>query len=221
MDASREFGWFNRNCAINPFLVEGKKTCGLEIGEQLADDPPDWVAVSIGDGCTIAGIWKGLKEMHHFGVLRRLPRLLGVQAAGASPIDRAFHRGGEQVEPEIATTMADSIAVGQPRNAVKALRAVRESHGTIVTVDDDAILEAMRLLASKSGVFGEPAGVAAFAGIRAGVASAAIAPTDRVLHVLTGNGLKDVRAAFRATGEARRIPVSLDAVREVVNEPVR
>jgi len=221
MDASREFGWFNRNCAINPFLVEGKKTCGLEIGEQLADDPPDWVAVSIGDGCTIAGIWKGLKEMQRFGVLRRLPRLLGVQAAGASPIDRAFHRGGEQIEPEIATTMADSIAVGQPRNAVKALRAVRESHGTIVTVEDDAILEAMRLLAAKSGVFGEPAGVAAFAGIRAAVASATIAPTDRVLHVLTGNGLKDVRAAFRATGEARRIPVSLDAVREVVNEPAR
>src|SRR6185436_12455663 len=94
MEAASEFGWFNRNCAINPYLVEGKKTAGLEIGEQLGADPPDWVAVSVGDGCTIAGIWKGLKEMHRFGVLSRLPRLLGVQASGASPITRAFASGG-------------------------------------------------------------------------------------------------------------------------------
>ena len=221
MEAAREFGWFNRNCAINPYLVEGKKTCGLEIGEQLGEDPPDWVAVSVGDGCSIAGIWKGLKEMHRFGVLRRLPRLLGVQAAGANPIGRAFLDGREEIEPEVASTMADSIAVGQPRNAVKALRAVRESNGAMVTVEDEAILEAMRMLASASGVFGEPAGVAALAGIRSAVETGTVAPSESVLHVVTGNGLKDVRAAFRATGEARRIPVSLGAVREAVAEVAR
>src|SRR5438067_2273082 len=83
-DAVAQFGWYNRNCAVNPYLVEGKKTCGLEIGEQLADRPADVVAVAVGDGCTIAGIWKGLKEMHELKVLPRLPRLLGVQAAGAA-----------------------------------------------------------------------------------------------------------------------------------------
>lgn len=216
MDASAEFGWFNRNCAINPYLVEGKKTCGLEIGEQLADDLPDWVAVSVGDGCTIAGIWKGLKEMHRFGVIERLPRLLGVQATGASPITRAFESGGESFQPEVANTLADSIAVGQPRNAVKALRAVRESGGEIVSVSDDEILSAMRVLASGSGVFGEPAGVAAFAGLRTAIAAGTVSRNDHVLQVVTGNGLKDARAAFTAVGEPRRVPVSLDAVRNLL-----
>lgn len=213
MDAAQEFGWFNRNCAVNPFLVEGKKTGGLEIGEQLGADPPDWVAVSVGDGCTVAGIWKGLREMHRFGVLARLPRLLGVQALGASPISRAFDAGTESFEAAAVDTLADSIAVGQPRNAVKALRAIRESQGSIITVDDDSILRAMSTLASGSGVFGEPAGVAAFAGIQQARNSGLIAGGDQVLHLVTGNGLKDARAAFRAVGEPRRIEVSLDAVR--------
>jgi threonine synthase len=213
MDAVQEFGWFNRNCAVNPFLVEGKKTGGLEIGEQLGADPPDWVAVSVGDGCTVAGIWKGLKEMHRFGVLSRLPRLLGVQAHGASPISRAFQAGTESFETVTAETLADSIAVGQPRNGVKALRAIRESDGAVLTVEDDSILRAMRTLASCSGVFGEPAGVAAFAGIEQARQVELIGASDRVLHVVTGNGLKDAKAAYRAVGEPRRIPVSLEAVR--------
>jgi len=221
MDASREFGWFNRNCAINPYLVEGKKTCGLEIGEQLGQDPPDWVAVSVGDGCTIAGIWKGMKEMHRFGLLSRLPRLLGVQATGSGPITRAFDAGTETFTPEVADTMADSIAVGQPRNAVKALRAVRESGGTMVNIEDGQILEAMKLLATDTGVFGEPAGVAAFAGIRAAIANGTIGPNERVLHVVTGNGLKDVKAAFKATGDPHRVGLSLDDVREVVASTTR
>ncbi len=221
MDAAREFGWYNRNCAINPYLVEGKKTAGLEIGEQLGDDPPGWIAISVGDGCTIAGVWKGLKEMHRFGVLSRLPRLLGVQATGASPISRAFASGSEEFEPEVASTLADSIAVGQPRNAVKALRAVRESGGAMVSVEDDAILDAMKLLASETGVFGEPAGVAAFAGVRAAAESGLIEPSASVLHIVTGNGLKDARAAFRAVGEPRRIAPSLDAVREAVSSQAR
>jgi threonine synthase len=216
MDAAREFGWFNRNCAVNPYLVEGKKTCGLEIGEQLAQDIPDWVAVSVGDGCTIAGIWKGLKEMHRFGVLPRLPRLLGVQAGGANPISRAFEAGSEQVEYQQAVTLADSIAVGEPRNAVKALRAVRESGGAMVDVGDDEILAAMRLLAGRAGVFGEPAGIAALAGIRAAVERGIIGSEERVLHVVTGNGLKDARAAFKAVAPPTKIPVSLEAVRQHV-----
>lgn len=216
MDASAEFGWFNRNCAINPYLVEGKKSCGLEIGEQLGQDPPEWLAVSVGDGCTVAGIWKGLKEMQRFGLIERLPRLLGVQAAGANPITEAFEAGSETITARPADTMADSIAVGEPRNSVKALRAVRESGGALISVSDDAILEAMRLMASSAGVFGEPAGVAAFAGVMAATQSGVIEPGADVLQVVTGNGLKDAGAAFRATGMPRRIPVSLDAVRDAL-----
>src|SRR6185503_15964335 len=164
--AVEALGFYNRNCAVNPFLVEGKKTCGLEIGEQTAARVPDVVAVSVGDGCTIAGIWKGLSEMRRFGVIDRLPRMLGVQAEGARPILDAFARGDERIVPGEARTIADSISVGHPRNAVKALRAVRASNGAFVAVPDEAILEMVPALARASGVFAEPTAAAALAGIR-------------------------------------------------------
>ncbi|MGZ6971926.1 MAG: threonine synthase, partial [Thermoanaerobaculia bacterium] len=121
------FGWYNRNCAINPYLVEGKKTCGLEIAEQMRGRMPDVVTVALGDGCTTAGIWKGLVEMKTHGVIDRLPRILAVQAEGAAPLAKTFARGDERIEPIEAQTIADSINVGAPRNGIKALRAVRAS----------------------------------------------------------------------------------------------
>lgn len=212
-DAAEEFRWLNRNCAFNPYLVEGKKTAGLELGEHLAKDMPDWLAVAVGDGCTIAGIWEGLREMRRFGVLGRLPRLLGVQAAGANPLWGAFHAGKERIEPKEATTLADSIAVGRPRNAVKALRAVREAAGSFVQVDDEEILEAQRLLAARTGVFAEPTGSAAIAGVRRAAKAGLVGSDERVLVVVTGNGLKDVRAVTRAFGRPEAIPCDLEAVR--------
>jgi threonine synthase len=198
-------GWYNRNAAVNPSLVEGKKTCGLEIGEQLGADPPDWVAVSVGDGCTIAGVWKGLQEMHALGMLARRPRLLGVQAAGASPLVDAFREGRDLV-PGDARTIADSICVGHPRNWRKALRAVRESGGAFVAVPDEAILDAMRAAGRRAGVFGEPAGVAGLAGLRQAVAEGIVGRRDTALAVVTGSGLKDVRTAVRAAGEPFELP---------------
>ncbi len=215
-DAAAAFGWYNRNCAINPYLVEGKKTCGLEIGEQLGSNMPDWIAASVGDGCTIAGIWKGLKEMKRFGIVDKLPRLLGVQAKGAQPIYEAFVAGDEKVRPRRADTLADSIAVGQPRNTAKALRAIRESGGTMVAVSDEEILAAMYELAQHTGIFGEPAGITGVAGVLRAVAEKTIKSSESVMHIVSGNGLKDVRAAMKATPEARRIKVSLDDVRAIV-----
>lgn len=211
--AVEALGFYNRNCAVNPFLVEGKKTCGLEIGEQTAGRVPDVVAVSVGDGCTIAGIGKGLAEMKRFGVIDRIPRLLGVQAEGARPIADAFARGDEKIVPGEARTLADSISVGHPRNAVKALRAVRASGGAFVTVPDEAILEMVPALARASGVFAEPTAAAALAGIRRARELGLIAATDDVLAVITGNGLKDIRGAMRAVTPPPRIAPTLDAVR--------
>jgi threonine synthase len=215
-DAAAAFGWYNRNCAINPYLIEGKKTAGLEAAEQLAGRIPDWVSVAVGDGCTIAGIWKGFVEMKRFGIIDKLPRLLGVQARGAAPIYDAFVAGDEQVRPRPAQTLADSIAVGQPRNQTKALRAIRESGGAMVSVEDGEILEAMYELARHGGIFGEPAGVTGVAGLLRAVAAGTVKASDSVLHIVSGNGLKDVRSAQRACPEARRIPVSLEAVRTLV-----
>jgi threonine synthase len=189
---------------VNPSLVEGKKTCGLEIAEQTHEDVPDWVAVSVGDGCTIAGIWKGLVEMKALGLLERLPRMLGVQAEGARPLFDAFHER-KDLSPGQAHTIADSICVGHPRNWRKALRAVRDSGGTFVAVSDDAIVDAMRETGKRAGLFGEPAGVASIAGLRQAVADGIIGRRAKALAVMTGSGLKDVKTAIRAVGE----PVSL------------
>jgi threonine synthase len=189
---------------VNPSLVEGKKTCGLEIAEQAADDVPDWVAVSVGDGCTIAGIGKGLLEMHALGFIGRRPRLLGVQAEGARPLVDAF-REGRDLRPGEAHTVADSICVGHPRNWRKALRAVRESDGAFVAVPDEAILDALREAGRQAGVFGEPAGVAGLAGIRRAVEDGTMSRRASVLTVVTGSGLKDVKTAIRVAGT----PVSL------------
>jgi len=202
--ACAAYGWYNRNAAVNPSLVEGKKTCGLEIAEQLGPEVPDWVAVSVGDGCTIAGTWKGLREMRALNFIERLPRMLGVQAEGARPLVDAFEQMRD-LRPGPARTLADSICVGHPRNWRKALRAVRESGGAFVAVSDEAILEAMREAGRLAGVFGEPAGVAGLAGLRKAVAEGIVPSRDRALAVVTGSGLKDVKSAMRAAGQ----PVTL------------
>jgi threonine synthase len=209
--ACDRYGWYNRNAAVNPSLVEGKKTCGLEIGEQTGAEVPEWVAVSVGDGCTIAAIWKGLRDMRALGFVPRLPRLLGVQAEGARPLVDAFQAGGDLV-PGPAETIADSICVGHPRNWRKALRAVLESGGVLLAVPDEAILEAMRECGRRAGVFGEPAGVAGLAGLRAAVGAGIVGRRQSALAVVTGSGLKDVRTAIRAGGSPVEMPPSLEAL---------
>jgi threonine synthase len=117
-----------------------------------------------------------------------------------------------------AETLADSIAVGQPRNQTKALRAIRQSQGAMVVVEDREILSAMYELAQHTGIFGEPAGVAAFAGLLRAISDRTIKPNETVLHIVSGNGLKDVRSALRACPEARRVRPSLDDVRAIIGE---
>ena len=127
MAAAAEFGWYNRNCAINSYLIEGKKTVSIELIDQLLlqydGAAPDWVVVTVGDGCTVGGIWKGLVEMHKLGFLSRLPKVLGVQAEGCKPFLTAW-RDNAALQPTEANTLADSIAVGHPRNFAKR----HESH---------------------------------------------------------------------------------------------
>jgi len=214
--ACEHFGWYNRNCAINPVLVEGKKTAGLEIAEQSDrhGGVPDWVAVSIGDGCTIAGIWKGLAQMHALGEIDRLPRLLGVQAADVAPIPYALEHDALPATGD-GTTLADSIDVQVPRNWRKAVRALRDSSGKVVCIPDEAIIDAIRL-AGKHGVFSEPAAAAALAGVVVARESNLIGNGERVLVMSTGSGLKDIRSAVRAGGEPHRIPPELSAVERTV-----
>lgn len=201
-------GWYNRNCAINPYLVEGKKTCGLELAEETATRPADWVAVSVGDGCTIAGIGRGLEQMRRLGFIERLPRLLGVQAAGVHPLQAAFESGelpGPDSPATGGTTMADSIDVPLPRNWRKAVLRVRESQGTLLHVSDDEIGAALCALGALAGVFAEPAAATAVAGVRRAVLDGIIGPRDEVVAVITGSGLKDIRNALRVAGRPRDV----------------
>jgi len=219
MQASAEFGWYNRNCAINPYLIEGKKTVSLELAEQFARMTPgafpDWVVVSVGDGCTVGGVWKGLREMHMLGLLPRLPRILGVQADGCKPFVTAWKNGGGLTRCD-ANTLADSIAVGHPRNFSKGMSAVTESRGAFVAVSDEDILQSIPMMARKAAVFGEPAGVAGVAGIKCAVELGIIALNETAAIIMTGNGLKDIQSAMRATGDTVAIRATMEDVRDAL-----
>jgi threonine synthase len=165
----------------------------------------------MGDGCTIAGCWKGLREFDELGYVEDTPKMLGVQSEGASAIHDVFH-GHDEID-EVADTVADSVAVGRPRNTLKACRALEESGGTAVTVTDDDILAAETLLGRKEGIYAEPAGAAPIAGIRRAREQGIINSDDSVVAVVTGIGLKDTAGAKRAVGDVTHIEPTLDDVR--------
>jgi threonine synthase len=198
------YGWYNRNAAINPYMVEGKKTVALEIAEQLEFEIPDWVVVSVGDGCTIAGVYKGFLELKRIGLTHSIPKLLGVQAEGCAPFYKAFITK-KPLEATEENTLADSIAVGLPRNPIKGMNAVVLSQGTFITVTDQEILEAMALLGRKEGIFGEPAGVTGVAGLKKACGEGTIEAHHKVVVIMTGNGLKDIEHGIEAVGEPIRL----------------
>ena len=208
-----KWGWYNRNAAINPYLSEGKKTVSLEIAEQLGWKMPDYLAISVGDGCTIAGVWKGLKDLYAIGFIDKLPRLISAQAEGCHPINRAIAEN-KPWEPMEENTIADSISVGVPRNADKALMAIRESNGIAVNVTDEEILAAQKLLGRTCGVFGEPAGVTGTAALKKACEQGLIPHDATVVSVVTGNGLKDVANAIKSAGEPINIKPDLDLMVE-------
>jgi threonine synthase len=216
MEAAAEFGWYNRNCAINPYLIEGKKTVSIELVDQLllqyGGVIPDWVVVSVGDGCTVGGVWKGLVEMHKLGFLPRLPKVLGVQAEGCKPFLTAWENNAP-LQPTEANTIADSIAVGHPRNFQKGMKAIVESGGAFISVTDEEILGSIKTLARKAAVFGEPAGVAGVAGVKKAVAMGLVAAQETVALLITGNGLKDIQSAIKAAGAPTYIEPKLAAVK--------
>ncbi len=207
--AARELGWYCRNTAQNPFTTEGKKTVSFEVAEQLGWRAPDRVFVSVGDGNILVGVHKGFRELVELGFIDRMPKLVGVQAQGSSPIARAFLAGSDRIEPCTTDTLADSIAAGNPADGARALAAVRETGGAFVVVSDEEILAAIATLGQGSQVFAEPAAAAAFAGLE----KCELGPGEEVVVLITGSGLKDVGAAMRAV---RSRPPSIDPTLEAL-----
>ena len=227
--AADEFGWYCRNTGYNPFTAEGKKTAALEIWEWWeqahqkwheqvgtdVDHAPLTVFVSVGDGNIISGIHKGFKDLYQLGWLPRIPRMIGVQAEGSAAISNAFHADTETITPVSAATLADSISVDLPRDGVRAVRAAKETEGTYVNVSDADILKAIAELGTV-GVFAEPAGATAYAGLVKAASSGLVGGEDPILVLNTGSGLKDVRAAMQAVQSAPIIEPTLEAVKKLL-----
>ncbi len=201
--AAKEFGWFNRNTGYNPYMSEGKKTVVYEVCEQLGWLAPDRIFVSVGDGCIIGGVHKGLKDLLALGWIEKMPKIMGVQAAGSAALYDAWRAGISALEmkPIDAHTIADSISAGLPADRIKALAAVRETDGAYIKVTDEEILAAIPVLARGSGVFAEPAGAAAYAGLVKAVELGLVHPDERIVVLATGNGLKDIASARKSVGE--------------------
>ena len=206
-EAIEKFGWYNRNAAVNPYCVEG----------QMNWEVPDWIVFSVGDGCTIAGAYKGYVDLYNAGFIDKLPRVAGIQAEGCAPLAHAWSEKRDWV-PEEENTIADSIAVGVPRNAVKAIRAVEASNGVWETVTDEEILDAMRFMGKHAGVFGEPAGSAGMAGLRKLVDKGVIKKNETVVCAVTGNGLKDVVNAIKAAGEPIKVEPTSEGLLEALKK---
>lgn len=222
LQAAEEYGWYNRNTGYNPYMSEGKKTASYEICEQLNWQVPDAIFVSVGDGCIIGGLHKGLKDLQAMGWIDRLPRLIGVQADGSNYMYQAWANDEDVLtKPPIeAHTVADSISAGLPRDRMKAMAAVKETGGAYVSVSDYEILDAIPAMARLSGVFGEPAGATAYAGLVKAVSEGVIDSDARVVVLNTGNGLKDIASAMTAVDQvgtaANYVEPDLEDVKRVM-----
>ncbi|MEE9294331.1 MAG: threonine synthase [Phycisphaerae bacterium] len=212
--ATKQFGWYNRNTGYNPFTREGKKSVSFEVCEQMGWEVPDLVVVPVGDGNIISGVWKGFEDFHRIGFIDRLPRLLAVQAEGSAAVVRALEGDGT-IKPVSGETVADSISVSMPRDGAAAVQAVRASGGFGITVSDEQILAAIPEVARGSGVFGEPAGVASYAGLKKASEQGRIDPAWTIVLLVTGSGLKDVASVMKVVGEPRLVSADPAGLSEI------
>jgi threonine synthase len=218
IEAANEFGWYCRNTGFNPFTAEGKKTGAFEIWEQIIlnmdeDEKPLCVFVSVGDGNIISGLHKGFKDLQKIGWLKKMPRIFGVQSEKSAAIANAFFAGDENIIPISATTIADSISVDLPRDGVRGVRAARETGGSYITVSDESIIKGIAQL-GKVGIFAEPAGSTAYAGLQKALETSLITEKDPVVVINTGNGLKDIKSAMQSVTPAPVIEPSMKALKK-------
>ena len=224
LKASDEFGWFNRSTGYNPFTREGKKTCAYEIWESLGGRVPDRIVVPTGDGNLLSGMWKGWCDLRDVGLVDRVPRIDCVQSDTSAAICLAARRirnMGETdpdwsnvvVDAVRAGTVADSIAVDQPRDGLAAVRGILQSGGETVMVPDEEILAAIPEMARTTGIFAEPAAAAPWAAVRQLVHDGKIDADELVVCIVSGSGLKDIANSQKTAGTPLTIDPSVNAIR--------
>jgi len=217
LQASEEYGWYNRNTGYNPYTREGKKTLAYEVCEQNGWQCPDWVFVPVGDGNIISGVWKGFRDLHGIGFIDRLPKLVACQAEGSDAVTRAFDSDGV-IKPVEGRTVADSIAVSMPRDGEAAVQALIQAGGPAFRISDNEILAAIPEMARETGVFAEPASAVSLAALRGALNADIIGDDETVVLLVTGNGLKDVDSAMLSVGKPLIIEPDMEEVRRVLSE---
>ena len=194
--------------SVNPYRLEGQKTIGYEIIDDLGWQSPERIILPVGNAGNISAIWKGIKEFNRAGFMEDLPMMTGIQAEGAAPIVRAIREGKEEIVPfEHPETVATAIRIGAPVSALKAIRAINESEGYAETVTDEEILSAQKILARTEGIGVEPASAASIAGLIKLVDNGVVDKNEKIVCIVTGHLLKDPNTAINACTE----PIEMDA----------
>lgn len=194
--------------SVNPFRIEGQKTASFEVCDALGD-APDYHFIPVGNAGNITAYWKGYKEYFKHGKIKKLPKMMGWQAEGAAPIVKGYVIKNPQ-------TIATAIKIGNPYSWQQALEASSESGGRIDAVSDEEILNAYKLVASREGIFCEPASAACIAGLIKLTREGFFKGGESVVCTLTGNGLKDPNTAMSVCEEPITLPPDLDKIIKII-----
>jgi len=199
--------------SINPFRIEGQKSLGYEICEQLNNEAPDRIIIPVGNAGNISAVWKGFTEFYKLGYIKKLPKMTGIQASGSAPIAQAIKNNSDKIIPvENPETIATAIRIGAPVSWKKAVNAIHESKGTAETVTDDEILDAQKTLARIEGIFVEPASASSIAGLKKLVKNGVIGKDERVVCITTGHGLKDPDTAIKQSEKPIEVDAEISAI---------
>lgn len=212
--ATEHFGWYNRNTAFNPLTIEGKKIVSLEIFDQMEESLPDRIFVPVGDGVIISGVYKGFEDLLQLGIISKMPTIVAVQASGSDNLVRNLEN--ENFEVRAGNTLADSISVDYPRNFYMAKDFLKKYQGEWISVSDEEIISASKILASGTGLFAEPAAAAAFAGMLKYKIKNRIPVGSKNVVLLTGSGLKDIQAVKSLISIPSQINPDLDQLNELL-----
>jgi threonine synthase len=203
--------------SINPFRIEGQKSLGFEICEQLNNEAPDRIVIPVGNAGNISAVWKGLMEFYSLGLIKKLPKMTGIQAAGSAPIAQAIKNKSDKIIPvEHPETIATAIRIGAPVSWKKAVNAIHESGGTAETVTDEEILEAQKTLARIEGLFVEPASASSIAGLKKLLRIGVIDRDERVVCITTGHGLKDPDTAIKQSEKPVEVDAEISAIEDAL-----
>jgi len=210
IEACERYGWYNCSSGINPFRIEGDKTIAFEIIEDLGWQSPEWILVPTGGGGNLSGEWKGFNEFYKLGLISSLPRMVAVQMREGASLTDAFLKGKEAVEPiPIGDSVGEALLSAYADYGSIALKSLRDSDGKALLVTDNEVLEAQKLLALTEGIFAEPSSAAVIAGLKKMATNHEIGKEEKVVCLITGNGLKDLSTAAKIAGKPTVIKPSI------------